>query len=316
MNMLWQRPKKDPENEQRLTPPSQDEAYREWRARSWLLGLKLLEHQDLTVPGFSIPGDYHLLATLAKCCPEGGRILEIGSFMGKSTRYLLHGATQSNCRVFAVDPCNGFGDTEGAEGRQWDKYIHGNSVAAILLNIRNFTVLESDFDRFELCVGTSERLASKWPHGKIDMVFIDGDHNRCRQDVDAWIPHMMQAGLLVLHDVSANKPYGKYGPAQTARELQMEGWEIVGAINGTVAFSRAREWWHGRIDAEQRDLGAFLGTPGDWSGDPDPRDVPGPGLRDVGAGAGNHRDRHIDPADAGRHGPRPSGDAQAGSPSF
>lgn len=51
-------------------------------------------------------------------------------------------------------------------------------------------------------LGDSKDAGAKWRNGKVDMVFIDGDHsyNGCMGDIMAWYPHVKVGGLILFHD--------------------------------------------------------------------------------------------------------------------
>lgn len=56
--------------------------------------------------------------------------------------------------------------------------------------------------------GDSVKAASEWKHGKISLLFIDGDHSYpgCKRDIDAWYPHMKEGGVMFFHDCDESSP--------------------------------------------------------------------------------------------------------------
>lgn len=44
--------------------------------------------------------------------------------------------------------------------------------------------------------------------GEISVLFIDGDHSYkgCKRDIDAWLPHMKQGGVMLFHDCDESSP--------------------------------------------------------------------------------------------------------------
>lgn len=60
-----------------------------------------------------------------------------------------------------------------------------------------------------LIENTSLNVAKNWKYGKIDLIFIDGDHSHeaVLADVDAFLPYLRPCtGLMLLHDTYPGKP--------------------------------------------------------------------------------------------------------------
>ena len=57
-------------------------------------------------------------------------------------------------------------------------------------------------------LGDSVEVAKQWNHGKIDILFIDGDHshNGCHRDIEAWYPYMKKNGMILFHDCDESGP--------------------------------------------------------------------------------------------------------------
>lgn len=56
--------------------------------------------------------------------------------------------------------------------------------------------------------GDSAEIAGMWQGGKIDVLFIDGDHSYegCKADIDAWYPYMRKGGVMLFHDADETSP--------------------------------------------------------------------------------------------------------------
>lgn len=50
--------------------------------------------------------------------------------------------------------------------------------------------------------GKSQDVGKSWTGGKVDMVFVDGDHSlpAITGDVENWLPHVKPGGIMVFHD--------------------------------------------------------------------------------------------------------------------
>lgn len=56
--------------------------------------------------------------------------------------------------------------------------------------------------------GDSVEVAKTYTEGKIDVLFIDGDHSYegCKRDIDAWVPHLKENGVVLFHDCDESSP--------------------------------------------------------------------------------------------------------------
>ncbi len=69
--------------------------------------------------------------------------------------------------------------------------------------------------------GDSKYIADRWHWElfmwKISLLFIDGDHSYegCKKDIDAWLPHMKEHGVIFFHDHDESSP----GVMQAASEF-------------------------------------------------------------------------------------------------
>ena len=55
--------------------------------------------------------------------------------------------------------------------------------------------------------GDSVAIAKDWDK-KIDVLFIDGDHSYegCKRDIEAWLPHLKENGVMLFHDCDESSP--------------------------------------------------------------------------------------------------------------
>ena len=108
---------------------------------------------------------------------EMEKIVEVGSWMGKSTHALLSG-----CKgfVYAVDHFKGnASEIEGAHIRAKTEDIH----AIFQRNV-------GYFDNLVTMKIDSREAAKHFKEKEIDMVFLDGDHeySEVKADIEAWFP--------------------------------------------------------------------------------------------------------------------------------
>jgi predicted O-methyltransferase YrrM len=149
------------------------------------------------VPGYLLENEARFLGFLAACIPAKGRIVEIGSFKGRSTVMLAKVAAHYGLgRVVAIDPHN-FNLSEKAEvapdalGRPAstrDDFLNSLRAARVTEQVQFHHALSND-------------VSSSW-NEPIRLLWIDGDHSYqgAKDDFDGFAPHVKPGGVIALHD--------------------------------------------------------------------------------------------------------------------
>jgi Methyltransferase domain len=144
------------------------------------------------IEGWLCGGQERWLFDTARALSDGANLVEIGSYKGRSTCCLGFGCRGTGKRVFAIDPFNGGPD----------------------LPLRDsFAEFSANINRCELSdyvtpkVGTSLEIAQGW-NRPIHFLFIDGSHKYedVVADFEAYLPYVVEGGIVGLHDVDANWP--------------------------------------------------------------------------------------------------------------
>lgn len=145
------------------------------------------------LPGFRFPRDVpgwltieegRALARLAR----GRRVLEIGSYCGRSTICLAQTAE----RVASIDPHDGRGTA-----------VPRGTLAEFRANLARYGVAE----RVDVLVGTTpERPPNGVPAPRYDLAFIDGAHDllSVERDVAYASAHLAPGGLIAFHDYGSD----------------------------------------------------------------------------------------------------------------
>lgn len=128
------------------------------------------------IEGWLEPYEADLLWSAACEVPRGGRIVEIGSYAGRSTAALALAARRVGAHVTAIDP------------RFRPDFIANLEALDLVGWVTSWERL-------------SEPAATAW-QGQADLVFFDGEHTEAAltADVRAWWPHIPVGGVLVFHD--------------------------------------------------------------------------------------------------------------------
>lgn len=127
--------------------------------------------------------DENELVWLAEQAEKHTRIVEIGSFCGRSCRALADNTTGT---VTAVDT---WGIEHPAYGEISGLY---NTFQENMIGLTNIRVVK------KMSLDAAAELASE----RFDMVFIDADHRygSVKADIEAWLPLIVPGGLICGHD--------------------------------------------------------------------------------------------------------------------
>jgi predicted O-methyltransferase YrrM len=146
------------------------------------------------VEGWMTDAQARRLWDAARSVPEGGRILEIGSFRGRST-IILAKAAHPSVEIVAVDPHMGGDrgpneyDPDEALGDADHKTFHANlRGAGVEDRVRHVRLLSQP--------------ALHDVAGELDLLYVDGAHRYAyaKPDIEGWGARLRQGGTLLIHD--------------------------------------------------------------------------------------------------------------------
>lgn len=148
------------------------------------------------VPGWFPEGSAVVLYTLMRARPPG-TVVEIGSYLGRSTVFFALTMRQVNPggRVVAIDPHTG--DRQQLEGLATDR------LATFDLFRQHCRAAGVD-DLVEPHVAGSLDVSAGWS-GPVDLLYVDGWHSydAVLADGEAWLPHLSAGGVVVFDDYAA-----------------------------------------------------------------------------------------------------------------
>ena len=153
----------------------------------------------LKIPGWMTENE---LSYLAQAAGKSKRILEIGSWMGRSTLALAENTTGI---VYALDTWGGDEMTKHLlEGREPDWLFQ--QFKTNTCHCRNIIPIQN----------SSLAAAKEFQGPGFDMIFIDAahDYESVKQDIIAWAPWLLPNGIFCGHDFSGAWP----GVMQAVRE--------------------------------------------------------------------------------------------------
>ena len=153
------------------------------------------------IEGFLHDLEGYILMQLAARGGGVGAIVEIGSFMGRSTAFLAAGSKLTGReQVVAVDHFRG--SAEHQAGGAFANPTLGKSGTTLHRFQDNLRRMNVD-DHVRPIISSSIEAAHSW-NDPIRLLFIDGDHEYAsvRQDFEVWSRFVVRHGLVCLHDVS------------------------------------------------------------------------------------------------------------------
>lgn len=177
------------------------------------------------VPGMLTRDEVDCLYRLGQVNHCQGVIVEIGSWKGKSTIALARGAsTVHGEKIYAIDPHKPLLEERYAEDTQ----------AEFLSNITRAGVAA----RVVPMIMTSEEAASRW-NQPIRLLWIDGDHRYepVKLDFTLWEPHLVEGGILAMHDTIRKK-----GPKRVLWEdvFRSNRFQEIAIVDNITAVRKVR----------------------------------------------------------------------------
>ena len=146
------------------------------------------------VEGWMSPGQGATLYDAASSCAADGRIVEIGSFRGRST-IVLATAADPSVEVVAIDPhagndrgpqeIDGFADEAADDHTVFNANLAAAGVSDRVTHIREFS---------DAALGQVD--------GAVDVLYIDGAHRYgpALADIQSWGERVAAGGTMLIHD--------------------------------------------------------------------------------------------------------------------
>ena len=174
------------------------------------------------VKGFLEKQEAQSLYQFAKKYCSLGPCLEIGSYCGKSTVYLGAAVKENNQILYSIDHHKG-----SEEQQPGEEFFDPDLLDETGKGINTLPFFLETLDKADLrdnvipIVSTSVEASEVWSK-PLAMVFIDGGHSdqAANDDYDVWHPHIIQGGLLAIHDVFPNPEDGGRPPFNIYRKAK------------------------------------------------------------------------------------------------
>lgn len=149
-----------------------------------------------SIGGFSRErADTVVLYALAKTAASRGCVVEVGSFLGRSTAVLAQAVRSGGGgKVVAIDPHRGGSGDVGSE----DSEAEATTLPLLRHNLRRLGV----DDLVTVVCADATAAARDWCHGRVSLLFVDGLHTYegVLADFAALEPHLADAAVVVFDD--------------------------------------------------------------------------------------------------------------------
>ncbi|MBI5220769.1 MAG: class I SAM-dependent methyltransferase [Candidatus Liptonbacteria bacterium] len=130
-------------------------------------------------------------------------VCEIGTWKGRSSYVLASAMKGKGGVLYSVDPFNGEGDTASKDAYRAELKRLGTTL------VKNFEATMEQYglrQYINVFPMLSEQARAVFTEPKIDLLFIDGNHEYdwVKKDYELWTPLIPSGGIIALHDVKAS----------------------------------------------------------------------------------------------------------------
>jgi hypothetical protein len=169
------------------------------------------------------------LREFAKAVPADLAIVELGAYRGRTAGWLALGASEgAGARVYSVDPWDDKPADSWPEGyadrRVKDEYGSTDTRLAYLAHLDECGISEL----VTPIQGFGHEIGKTWDGPKVGLLWHDAEHHAeaVTRDLRAWLPHMADDSVIVLHD--AGDP--RFGVNQGAKAAlsRLKAWDWAG----------------------------------------------------------------------------------------
>jgi hypothetical protein len=194
-----------------------------------------------TIKGFLDPAEGRALHEAALSTARLGPALEIGSWCGKSAVYLGSACQAAGTLLFTLDHHRGSEENQPGwdyfDETLWDEEAGSLDTLPHLRRTLRQSGLEGSVVAI---VGRSGDIGPLWAT-RLGLLFIDGGHTieAALTDYRAWTPHLVQGGILAIHDVFPDPADGGRPPFEIYQLALASGlYAEIGAIKSLRLLRR------------------------------------------------------------------------------
>jgi len=168
----------------------------------------------ISIKGFLDETEGLRLFDLALAASRTGPCLEVGSYCGKSTVYLGSACRQNRAILYSIDHHRGSEEQQPGEA-YFDPELYDKTTGQVdTFPAFRRTLAAAGLEDTVVPIVCSSVVAARSWQTPLDLVFIDGGHayETVLSDFEAWSPHLVPGGLLLIHDIFEEPDQGGQGP--------------------------------------------------------------------------------------------------------
>jgi len=141
---------------------------------------------DKHIKGHLYFSEIKILYKIIKKLPDYSVIVEIGSYLGRSTCVIAEAIKKKNIKFYTIDT---FENQDMSEGLR-------DTYREFCNNILPYK------DKIVVKRGFSYNVVKEFQNVKIDLLWIDGDHKykACKKDIVDWLPLVSKYRRIIFHD--------------------------------------------------------------------------------------------------------------------
>lgn len=141
---------------------------------------------DYNIEGYLNFKQAYALYNVAKKLTDKSTIVEIGSYLGRSTCFISEAIKKKKINFYTIDTFENQGMDEGLRDTYQDFYKN-------IFPYRKY---------INIIKGFSYDVVKSFQNRRIDMLWIDGDHSYkgCKKDIEDWYHLISKDGLILFHD--------------------------------------------------------------------------------------------------------------------
>lgn len=161
------------------------------------------------IQGWLTPSEALGLRYVASKLNKNSRVLEIGSWKGKSTYCIAHGLVDST--IFCIDPFNADGELQSKSSYELERGDE-DLLTQFNKNVKGFNKIQINPYK-----GYSQDFVGKV--NDVDFLFIDGDHSQegCKFDFDHFEDIVKPGGYIAFHDYHPKRK--EVGPTYVIEQI-------------------------------------------------------------------------------------------------
>ncbi len=162
---------------------------------------------------------------------EPGLWLEVGTYCGKSTVHLGAAARARGAQLVTLDHHRG--SEENQPGWEWHdaSLVDPHTSRLETLPSLRHALWDAGLDDVVSVLAATTQQVAGWWASPVQLLFLDGNHTEevAQHDYAAFAPHVVEGGLLAVHDVFPDPADGGRPP-----------WHVVQRATGSGAFVEER----------------------------------------------------------------------------